>query len=207
VNPSPNLDCPKKMVPEVAAARNPDHPIPPLFLNRWSPRSFLPEPVPALELAACFEAARWAPSSYNEQPWRFLFASSEGDRKTFLACLAPFNRDWASGAPILMALCTKEAFSHDGSPNPCCELDAGAAWMAFALEARRRGYHTHGMAGIMREEAILRLRVPEGFRVLCFIAMGRRGPAEALPEETRKREVPSPRKPVAEFALEGGFPP
>jgi nitroreductase len=206
MNPTPELDCLREVAPEVAGIRTPESPIPPVFLNRWSPRSFLSDPVSKGDLMACFEAARWAPSAFNEQPWRFLYAVAEKDRKKFLECLLPFNRAWASGAPVLLALCAKEAFSHDGSSNGSHALDAGAAWMAFALEARRRGFHTHAMGGFVVQEAVRLLSVPEGFRPLCFIAMGRRGPADALPEEARKRETPSSRKPVTEIAMEGGFP-
>ena len=207
MGPSSNLDFPGDLASDVMGSRSPERPVPSIFLSRWSPRSFLPDPIPNEDLMGCFEAARWAPSSFNEQPWRFLYAASEEDRKNFLACLALFNRAWASRAPVLVALCAKEAFRRDGSANACCDLDAGAAWMSFSLEARRRGYHTHGMAGFLKDETVRLLRVPDGFHVRCFIAVGKRGPVEALPESDREREVPSPRKPLEEIALEGGFPP
>jgi len=191
---------------EVAESRKPDRDILPLFLNRWSPRSFTSEKVPEEQLLACLEAAGWAPSSNNEQPWRFLFARSEEDLALFRSCLVEFNQAWANRAPVLIAVCARTAFSRDGSPNATCAFDTGAAWMLFALEARRRGLYTHGMAGFNKEKATRLLRVPEEHEVIAFVALGHRGPAEALPERLRQRETPSGRKPVESYAFEGAFP-
>jgi nitroreductase len=192
--------------PEVAGFRKPLCDVLPLILNRWSPRSFTAEPVGDDQLAACLEAARWAPSSNNEQPWRFLCARREEDLALFRSCLVEFNQAWANAAPVLIAVCAKKSFTRDGSPNACHAFDSGAAWMLFALEARRRGLYTHGMAGFDREKAAHALRVPEDFEVMAFVAMGNRGPKEALPERLQAREFPSGRNPVASFAFEGGFP-
>jgi nitroreductase len=191
---------------EVAEHRKADSEVLPLILNRWSPRSYSGDPMSEEDLMACLEAARWAPSSYNEQPWRFLYAVSPEDRARFASCLVEFNQVWAGKAPVLLAVCAKRAFSHDGSENRNHAFDAGAAWVLFALEARRRGLYAHAMAGYDDEKARQVLRVPEGYEVLAFVALGRRGPKEALPEQMQKGEAPNGRKPVGEFAFDGAFP-
>jgi len=195
-----------ELLPEVAEARQTEGDVFPLFLNRWSPRSFTADAVPEEDLLACIRAAHWAPSSYNEQPWRFIYAVSEKDRDSFVQCLIPFNRLWAEKASVLVALCAKERFSHEDSPNGHCAFDCGAAWAIFALEATRRGYSAHAMAGFDPKKAHDTLKVPDGYRVVCFIALGKRGPKEALPERMRQGETPSGRKRLAEVAFEGAFP-
>lgn len=192
--------------PEVAEHRKTAREVLPLFLNRWSPRSYAGDPVREEDLMACLEAARWAPSSYNEQPWRFLYAAKPEDLARFTSCLVEFNRAWAAKAPVLLAVCAKRAFSHDGSANRNHAFDAGAAWVLFALEARRRGLYAHAMAGYDDEKARQLLRVPEGYEILAFVALGHRGPKEALPERMQKGETPNGRRPVQEFAFEGLFP-
>ena len=192
--------------PEVAERRKAEREILPLFLNRWSPRSFTAEAVSQEDLMACLEAARWAPSSYNEQPWRFLYAVEPEAKALFTSCLVEFNQAWAGKAPVLLAVCAKRAFSHDGSENRHHAFDAGAAWVLFALEATRRGLCAHAMAGFEVEKAQRALLIPEGFEVLAFVALGHRGPKETLPERMRKGEVPNGRNPVESFAFEGTFP-
>jgi len=192
---------------DVRDFRKADHEVPAFYLNRWSPRAFRPDPVPEEDLLACFEAARWAPSAYNEQPWRFVYARTDEDRAKFASCLIEFNRAWAPMAPVLIALCAKEFFSHEDAANAHHAFDAGAAWASFALEATRRGYHCHAMAGFDADKARSVLGVPEGFRVVCFFVMGKKGPADLLPEGMQKTEAPSGRRPVAESAAEGAFPP
>jgi len=195
-----------KVDPEVAESRKAARDILPLILNRWSPRSFTPEPVSEDQLMGCLEAARWAPSCNNEQPWRFLYAQKPEDLELFKSCLVEFNQMWAGKAPVLIAVCARRTFSADGSPNAHYAFDAGAAWVLLALEARRMGLFTHGMAGFDKEKATRLLRIPEGFEVLAFVALGRRGPKEALPERMRKTEAPNNRRPVESFAFKGTFP-
>lgn len=192
--------------PEVAEHRTAAHGVLPLFVNRWSPRSYAGEPVSEEDLMACLEAARWAPSSNNEQPWRFLYAVKPEDLVRFASCLVEFNQIWAGKAPVLLAVCAKRAFSRDGGENPNRAFDAGAAWVCFALEARRRGLYAHAMGGYDGDRARQVLRVPEGYEVLAFVALGHRGPKDALPERMQKSEAPNGRQPVGEFAFEGTFP-
>ena len=191
---------------DVAAHRRPDRDVLPLFLNRWSPRSFTEESVDPAALEACFEAARWAPSSSNEQPWRFLYARTEEDRRLFASCLVEFNQLWAGKAPVLVAVCARTRFAESGEPNRHGAFDTGAAWVLLALEATRRGLYAHAMAGF--DEACAReiLRIPADHDILCFVALGHAGRPEALPERMRKSETPRGRRPAAEFVTEGAFP-
>ena len=192
--------------------RQPDHPIDPLFLERWSPRAFDGSEVPDADLAAMFEAARWAPSAFNSQPWRFLYAK-RGDTnwETFLSLLVPFNQSWAKTASVLVYILSDTMPFTDkatGEPKESSthSFDAGAAWISLALQATRMGYHAHGMSGIRYEEAREALRIPERFALNAACAIGRIGDPGQLDEKQRAREFPSDRKPQAEFVQRGGFP-
>ena len=188
-------------------SRVPTVPIDPMFLDRWSPRAFAPEPVSKEALASLFEAARWAPSCYNEQPWLFLYASKEEDLDVFRSLLTPKNRVWAEGAPVLAIVLARRAFEKNGKPNRWAAFDAGAAWMSLALQARRLGLYTHAMAGFDEERAYEALGAPkERYEAMAAIAIGRRGDPPQLPEDLARRETPSLRKPLAEVAIEGRYP-
>jgi len=194
-------------------AENPrlaDYPIDPLFLERWSPRAFTDETIQEAELLTLFEAARWAPSAANAQPWRFLYArrgTAHWDK--FLGLLVPFNQTWASRAAALIVLVSDPLFLRPGTDEPTTlrsqSLDAGAAWASLALQATRDGWRAHGMGGIDLERAAVELNVPPGHRVELAIAIGRPSDRSSLPEALQAREFPSGRKRVAEFAFEGGF--
>jgi len=186
--------------------RQPDYPIDPVFIRRWSPRAMSGEPISDRELLTLFEAARWAPSSYNEQPWRFLYARRDtGHWSTLFDLLVELNQSWAKNAAVLVVLVSKKTFSHDGTPNKVHTFDAGSAWENLALQAARMGLVAHGMAGFDAEKARRELRVPEDFAVEAMIAIGKPGRSEDLPEALREREVPSGRKPVSEIVSEGPF--
>ena len=190
--------------------RRAEYPIDPLFLERWSPRAFTDETIAEAELLSLFEAARWAPSAYNSQPWRFLYARRDTAHwATFLGLLAPLNRTWASRAAALIVLVSDPVFLPPGAKQPVTlrshSLDAGAAWTSLALQATRAGWRAHGIGGFDLECAATELNVPEGHRVELAIAIGRPGERSSLPEALQGREFPSGRKPVAEFAFEGGF--
>ena len=193
-----------------ANPRRADHDIDPVFLDRWSPRAFTDETISESALLGLFEAARWAPSAYNAQPWRFLYArrgTEHWDR--FLGLLLPFNQSWANQAAALVVLVSDPSFVPPGAEKPVTlrshSLDAGAAWAYLALQATRAGWAVHGMAGFDVERATTELHVPAGHRVEIAIAIGRRGERSSLPEALQARELPSGRKPVAAFAFEGGF--
>jgi len=190
--------------------RTPDHPIDPLFLQRWSPRAFDASDMPHEDLLTVLEAARWAPSAFNQQPWRFLYAHrGNPDWERFLSLLIPFNQDWAKSASVLLFVLSDslvetkwggEQVSHSHS------FDAGSAWAYLALQATRMGYYAHGMSGIEMDRAREELKVPERFRIEAAIAVGRIGDPATLNEKLRARETPSDRHKVKSFAFQGGFP-
>lgn len=176
------------------------------FMDRWSPRAFSGEPLREGTLATLFEAARWSPSCFNEQPWIFLYAESPLDHALFASCLVEFNQKWAAKAPVLAFVLAKKRFAKTGEPNRWAAFDAGAAWMSLALQARKIGLYTHAMAGFDEEKAYEALRVPrEEYDILAAVAIGRHGDPEDLPPEMRKNEAPSGRKPPSEVAHEGPF--
>ncbi len=177
-----------------------------MFLDRWSPRSFLPEPISEEDVATLFEAARWSPSCFNEQPWLFLYARSEEQRKEFAGALVEGNRVWASKAPLLAFAFARKAFTHNGKPNGLAEFDSGAAWMSICLQALSMGLWCHGMGGFDADKAHQVTGVPQDtHRAMCGIAIGRKGDAAALPENLREREGPSDRRAIEEIAMEGRF--
>lgn len=191
--------------PEVAAVRHADYPLDAVFLNRWSPRAFDSREVPEETLMAAFEAARWAASSYNEQPWRFVIARSEADRKRFLGFLLEANQAWAKDAPVLIVVCSKKTFSHNGSPNRVYQFDAGAASAYLALGATLNGLIVHGMAGFDTEGARATLGLPTDFDPIAVFALGYHGDAAQLPAEIAEREIPIGRRPVKDSIMEGRF--
>lgn len=192
-------------------SRQSDHPIDPLFLERWSPRSFDGSPVPQEDLERMFEAARWAPSAFNSQPWRFLYAH-HGDPhwETFVNVLVPFNIGWAQHAAVLVYVLSDTLPFTDKEGRPSSSLthsyDSGAAWALLALQAWRMGYYAHGMSGIELDRAREALRVPDRYVIEAAAAIGRQGDPATLPEKLRAREVPSGRKPISDFAFRGPFP-
>lgn len=196
-----------RLRPEIAAARKPEHPADGLFVNRWSPRAMSGEPISERELATLLEAARWAPSCFNGQPWRVVYArraSEHWDR--LFGLLVPGNQAWCVHAGALLVFISRTAFEHNGKPNPTHAFDTGAAWMSLALQGEMMGLVVHGMGGFDRARAPAELGVPAGHEVQAMAAVGRPGRREDLPEPLRSREAPSDRKHVAEFASEGRFP-
>jgi nitroreductase len=194
------------------STRFPDHPIDPLFVERWSPRAFDASEVPDADLMTMFEAARWAPSAFNSQPWRFLYAKrGDPNWERFLSLLIPWNQGWAQSASVLVYILSDTLPFTDkasGAPAPSTthSFDAGAAWACLALQAARMGYHAHGMSGIQYELARAELRVPERYRLDAACVVGRIGDPATLDDKLRAREVPSGRKGVPEFAFAGNFP-
>lgn len=181
----------------------------PIIVDRWSPRSFDRSDLPQEDLDVILEAAGWAASAFNYQPWRFLFAhrADSATFESFLSTFVPFNQSWAKDASVLMFAVSDEFMRSEkgNEPNHTHSFDTGAAWANMSLQANALGYHTHGMSGVDFAKAAEILNVPEGFRVDAAIAIGRQAPAENLPEGLREREVPSDRKPVAEIAWSGPF--
>jgi len=192
--------------------RQADHPIDPLFLERWSPRAFDGSDMPDEDLLTIFEATRWAPSAFNSQPWRFLYAKS-GDENwaRFLALLIPWNQSWAVSASVLVYILSDSLPFVDketGAPatSHTHSFDAGAAWACLALQATRMGYYAHGMSGIQYDRAHAELGVPERYRLEAACAIGPIGDPAMLDDKLRAREFPSMRKPISDFAFAGSFP-
>jgi nitroreductase len=180
--------------------------IEPLFLDRWSPRAMSGEPIDERELAVLFEAARWAPSSGNAQPWRILYARRDTNAwPTFFGLLVPSNQAWAQRAAALCVFISRHVFERNGRPSVTHAFDTGAAWENLALQGTLRGYVVHGMEGFDYERARTELAIPQEFQVLAMIAIGRPGAKEDLPEHLQKREAPNDRRPLAQTVCEGKF--
>lgn len=188
------------------AVRSADHPILPLFLRRWSPRALSGQPLDQSDLDSLLEAARWAPSTYNEQEWRFLYGHRDTPQfALFFDLLFEANQAWCKNAGVLVLVCSHRVFSRNGKPNPVHTFDAGAAFENLCLQAAEMDLVAHGMAGFDQEKARRDLAVPEDFSIDAMIALGHPGNPDDLPEEVRKMEQPSGRKPLAEIACAGRF--
>lgn len=162
-----------------AEVRRSSYKINPLILNRWSPRSMTSEELKDEEVMSLFEAARWAPSSGNGQPWRFIYAKRNAgeDWNRLFDLLVDFNKSWAKDAAVLIVVVSKKEFEYNGKviPSVTHQFDTGAAWENLALEATSRGLVVHGMAGFDYERARRDLDIPNSYEVLAMIAIGKRG--------------------------------
>ena len=183
-----------------------EYPVQDVIRNRWSPRAFSDKPVPPEVLRSLFEAARWAPSSNNEQPWAFLVATKD-DTENFeksLGALVEFNANWAKKAPVLVIAVAQLAFAKNKAPNRNAQYDVGAASLQLALEATARGLVVHQMAGFDPETAKEAYDIPEGWEPIAAMAIGYPGDASSLPEPYQTREkAPRTRKPIREFVMSG----
>jgi nitroreductase len=193
-----------------ANPRVPDHAIDSQFIERWSPRAFSGESIPEETLLSFFEAARWAPSAYNSQPWRFLYARRDTPNwERFLGLLNEFNRGWAQHASALVIVVSKTTFTVPGAAEETPALwhtfDTGSAWGYLALQASLNGWHTHGMAGFDQDLSRRELKIPEGYAVHAAVAIGKLGDKSTLAEYLQARETPSLRRPLAELVAEGDF--
>ncbi|MGC0775385.1 MAG: nitroreductase family protein [Candidatus Acidiferrum sp.] len=183
-----------------------DFPIHDLIRNRWSPRAFSDKPVEPNVLVSLFEAARWAPSSSNEQPWAYLVATKD-DAENFaklLSVLVDFNAGWAKGAPVLVLAVSELKFRANGTPNRNASYDTGAATALLSVEATARGLAVHQMAGFDHAKAKQVFDIPADCEPIAAIAIGYPGDPDSLPEKLRDREVaPRTRKPLSEFVMSG----
>jgi nitroreductase len=171
------------------------HPIQTLLADRWSPYAFLPEPLADADLLACLEAARWAPSSYNEQPWRFIVARRQ-DGELFtraLSCLVEANREWAQHASVLLLTVVSTTFARNGKPNGKAQHDQGQASALLSVEAAARGLAAHQMGGIFPDRVREEFDVPADHEVLTAIALGRPAAPNAGGGAARQR------RPLAEL--------
>lgn len=193
-------------LPQGEDFRTADHPIEPLFLRRWSPRAMSGESLAEEEMLSLFEAARWAPSTYNEQEWRFLYAVRDTpDWPLFFDLLAEGNRAWCERAAMLCVIAAHKVFQRNGQPNPVHVFDAGLAFENLALQGVAMGLVVHGMAGFDFEKARTSLGVPDDYAICAMFAAGHPGDPKALPAGLRQLEEPSQRKPVGEIICEGRF--
>jgi nitroreductase len=186
--------------------RTPEYPVDNLFIDRVSTRSFNAEDMPESELMSIFEAAKWAPSSRNEQPWRFLY-SRRNDQywNDFVSIMDEYNQVWAKNASVLILVVSKNNFNRDDTPNRHLGFDTGSAWMSLAFQARLKGYVIHPMGGIDVDKAKSVCEIPEDYTVQCMVALGTKGRIEDLPENLHAKETPSQRRPLKETVMNGRF--
>ena len=182
------------------------HPIESLFLRRWSPRAMSGAELAEAEVNRLFEAARWAPSTYNEQEWRFLYAKNgDGQWEDFFGLLMDANQAWCHKAGMLIVVLSHKTFERNGKPNPVHTLDTGMAVQNLLLQAASMNLVAHAMAGFNRGQAKQVLQVPDDYEVEAMIAIGHPGDVDDLSPELQEREVPTGRKPIDEIARPGKF--
>lgn len=177
-----------------------------LLVDRWSPRAMSGEPLTEVEVKALFEAARWAPSSFNHQPWRFIYATrTMPEWETFLNLLVQFNKSWAQEGAICILILSHKYFEYNGEFSRTHSFDTGAATQNLALQGFAMGLVVHGMEGFDYEKARTELGVPDSYDIEAMFVVGKRGSVSDLPEDLQKRETPSDRLSVEEIAYRGRF--
>jgi len=186
--------------------RKADYAIESLLIDRWSPRAMSGEEISREELMRLFEAARWAPSSFNTQQWRALYAlRGAAHWQTFYDLLVDANKAWAKNAAALVVFISRKTFDHNDEPSVTHSYDCGAAWENFALQGFHQGLVVHGMQGFDYDRARKELKIPDEFQIEAMAAVGKPGPKEVLPEKLQARESPNDRRKVSESVFEGPF--
>jgi nitroreductase len=183
-----------------------DHPVHELIAKRWSPYGYADRAVSVEDLRSLFEAARWAASSYNEQPWRYIVATKDdrGEFERLLSCLVEGNQGWAKSAPALALGCVNLNFTRNGKPNAAAVHDLGLASGNLSFEATARGLVVHQMIGILPDRAREIYGIPEGSQAMTGLAIGYAADPEGLPESLKKRDLaPRSRNPLREFVFGG----
>jgi nitroreductase len=184
------------------------HPIADLLAHRWSPRAFVDRPVDAAALRQLFEAARWAASSFNDQPWYYLVAARQNPEEfqKMLACLIDANQAWAKAAPVLAISVARTKLAHNGAPNGWARHDVGAASASLAIQATELGLAVHQMAGFDPNRARETYHIPEDYEPVAAMAIGYPGEPDALPDALRQRELAErKRKPMTDFVFSGDW--
>ncbi|GAN63675.1 nitroreductase [Acetobacter indonesiensis NRIC 0313] len=194
-----------------APERSADTSASPFIVDRWSPRAFTPTPISQENLLTFLEAGRWAPSAYNGQPWRFLYARRDTpDWERFLSWLIPFNQAWAQHSSALVFIASQTVtFSNSTGepvPAPTHAFDAGAASVLVQLEASQAGWATHPISGFDHALARAGLELPEDYALHAALVIGQQGDKSHLPETLQSKETPSGRRSLSELAFEGRFP-
>ena len=186
--------------------RQADSPIERLILDRWSPRAMSGGSITPEELRRLFEAARWAPSSFNAQQWRALYARRETEHwPTFFGLLVEGNQAWAKNAAALVVFISRKNFEYDEEPSRTHSYDCGAAWENFALQGFSQGLVVHGMEGFDYDRARTELKIPDDFQVEAMAAVGKPGDPATLSEKLREKESPNDRRKISESIFEGPF--
>ena len=179
-------------------------PIHDLLHSRWSPRAFSSRSVEPAKIASLFEAARWASSCFNEQPWHFILATMDHPMayQQLVSCLVEGNQVWAKQAPLLVLTVAKMTFDHNGKPNPHAFHDVGLAVGNLAVQATALGLVLHQMAGILPDRIKATYAVPEGYEPVTGVAIGYPGDPDSLPDALRERELaPRARNPLPAFVF------
>jgi nitroreductase len=193
-------------IEEINKYRTTEYPVSAHILKRWSPRSMTGEAIDMNELMSLFEAAKWAPSSYNEQPWRFLYSVKGSDTwNMFFDLMIEFNQTWTKNASALILVISRNNFAYNDKPNINHSYDTGSAWENLALEASERGLVAHAMAGFDFAKAKIDLNIPDSYSIEALIAIGKPGKKEDLPISMQEGEKPSDRKKLIEIVREGIF--
>jgi nitroreductase len=185
-----------------------DYPVHELIAKRWSPYAYSDKPVSADDLRSIFEAARWAPSCYNEQPWYYIVGSKDDPEQyeKVLSGLTEMNQQWANAAPVLALGVASSTFNRTGKPNRHAFHDLGLASSLLSIEATARGLAVHQMAGILPEKAKAEFGIPDGYEVVTGIAIGYRAKTDNAPEALRQRDLtPRSRRPLGEFVFAGSW--
>jgi nitroreductase len=186
--------------------RKADHDIHPLILNRWSPRAMSGETIEDEELFSLFEAARWAPSSYNIQPWRFVYAKKGTKHfEKFFNLLVDFNKQWCKNAAVLCLIISQKQSPVTKKTSKTHSFDTGAAWENLALQGSHQNLVIHGLEGFDYTAAKTVLHIPDDFEIECMFCIGKKAPLDSLAEDLKKREIPSTRMKVSEIIFEGNF--
>jgi nitroreductase len=194
----------------VSNQRQSDYPVNSQFTERWSPRAFTGEPIAEAELMSMLEAARWAPSSNNAQPWRFaVVLRTDPQWDALFNTLNPNNQAWAHKASALVAIASAHLATKAGStepaPNGMHAFDTGAAWAYMALQAHLSGWAVHGIGGFNKDAGAQVLNLPADHTLQMLAAVGKRGDAAELPDALREREAPNARQPLSRLAKRGSF--
>jgi nitroreductase len=186
--------------------RDSTFPIDELLLSRVSSRAFSQERLEEEELMSLFEAARWAPSSYNSQPWRFIYARREDKEWHILFdALVEFNKSWCKDADTLVLVISRKFFEMNNKLSKTASFDAGSSWMSLAIEANKRNIIAHGMSGFDYDKLQKELSIPDSYIVEAMIAIGKKGSKDRLSNELKEMEKPSERKPLHEIISRGSF--
>lgn len=186
--------------------RKSSYPVNPLILERWSPRAMSGEHITDKELMTVFEAGRWAPSSYNDQPWRFIYGKKgTAEWDNLFDLLVPFNQNWCKNGSALVLIVSRKKFAHNDEYSQTHSFDTGAAWENMALQAHAMGLVCHGMSGFDYKKARIACSVPEEYDIEAMFVLGKPGDTRSLPDYLHDKEKPSTREPLEKLIFEGSF--